>query len=520
MSACFDFLFIGFVICTVKYILTVLIRNKCVARVKVNIVCLISSNIVTLNLSIGIESKSITLNSRNYIRECKVIRILITIFKLVRGNVFSLKNCIFTGCHCSNCIGSHLDFSSQTIILLIYLKQNLVHLLLDIRLHVLLSTANFQKDFGTSLRDSGKSLIRSIFDLTYLLQDLSTHLITLISLAIGAITYKLTELSSIRAIEEIVITSLVSLVKGLIYRTGKYVTSCIRICYHLNLYVRKIGSFRITCCKLNVGCQIMKSKQRTVGYFVRSNKYIVLKYKVILILKDLHPVIVVICDAISLTATKSYILTSSCFTFINQRLTVETVDRTNLKQRIIDISFIYIIGFIFTLFNFVKDSILSEVENFFIHIPLRELIIESKIGTLMDIKRRLCNILSVFLFVISGQFFRGFEPIYTIIGIIMERFTIRVDSLDISTILILNVNKLRAYIVSSKKNSLIILVVIRIIVDLIFFVIEVFSSRRFNIGRLATRYRNLCVSCEHNCAIYFVHIRTIEAIVVLKKRII
>ena len=112
MPTSFDFLFVGFVICTVKYILTVLIRNECVARVKVNIVCLISSNIVTLNLSIGIESKSITLNSRNYIRECKVIRILITIFKLVRSDVFSLKNCIFTGCHCSDCIGSHLDFGS------------------------------------------------------------------------------------------------------------------------------------------------------------------------------------------------------------------------------------------------------------------------------------------------------------------------------------------------------------------------------------------------------------------------
>ena len=392
--------------------------------------------------------------------------------------------------------------------------------MLDIRLHVLLSTANFQKDFGTSLRDSGKSLIRSVFDLTYLLQDLSAHLITLISLTISAITNKLTELSSIRAVEEIVITSLISLVKGLIYRTGKYVTSCIRICNHLNLYIGKIGGLRITCCKLNVSCQIMKSKQRTVGYFVRSNKYIVLKYKIILILKDLHPVVVVVCDAISLTTTESYILASSCFTFINQRLTVETVDRANLKQRIIDISFIYIIGFIFTLFNFVKDSILSEVENFLIHIPLRELIIESKIGTLMDIKRRLCDILSVFLFIISGQFFRGFEPIYTVIRIIMEWFTIRVDSLDISTVLILNVNKFRAYIVSSQKNGLIILVIIRIIVDLIFLIIEIFSSGRFNIGRFTTRYRNLCISCEHNCVVYFVHVRTIEAIIVLKKRII
>ena len=268
MSASFDFLFIRFIICTVKYILTVLIRNECVARVKVNIVCLISSNIVTLNLSIWVESKSITLNSRNYVRECKVIRILITILKLIRGDVFSLKNCIFTGCHCGDCIGSHLDFGSQTIILLIYFKQNLVHLLLDIRLHILLSAANFQEDFGTSLRDSGKSLIRSVFDLTYLLQDLSAHLITLISLAISTIAHKLTELSSIGAIEEIVITSLISLVEGLVYRTGKYITSCIRICDHLNLYIGKIGSLRITCCKLNMSCQIMKSKQRTVGYFV------------------------------------------------------------------------------------------------------------------------------------------------------------------------------------------------------------------------------------------------------------
>ena len=138
----------------------------------------------------------------------------------------------------------------------------------------------------------------------------------------------------------------------------------------------------------------------------------------------------------------------------------------------------------------------------------------------MDIKRRLCDILSVFLFVISGQFFRGFEPIYTIIRIIVERFTIGIDSLDISTILILNIDKFRAYIVSSKKNSLIILVIIRIIVDFVFFIIEIFTSRRFNIGRFTTRHRNLCVSCEHNCAVYFVHIRTIEAIVVLKKRII